>query len=226
MIVRTMYDDIQIDVPETAYTLNGFRDWVNSPEFPERGQISFFKKQVLVDMSPERLESHNKVKTEIAGVIGPLVKQMDIGCFYTDRLWFTNDAADISTEPDASFASWETLESGRFRVIPMRECDQDGLEMRGTPDWVVEVISTSSVVKDTDLLLRGYYEAGVVEYWLIDARGDNLLFTVYHRGQDGFVAVEPQSGWHASDVFPRQFRLERNRDRIGGWQYTLHARLP
>jgi Uma2 family endonuclease len=219
-----MYDDIQVDVPETAYTLDGFRAWVYSPDFPERGQITFFKKQVLVDMSPERVESHNKVKTEINGVIGPLVKQMDIGCFYCDRLWFTNDEADISTEPDATFASWETLEAGRFRVIPMRESQEDGLEMRGTPDWVVEVISTSSVDKDSGLLLRGYYQAGVSEYWLIDARGDNLSFAVFHRGKDGFMAVEPQDGWQTSKVFQRQFRLDRKRDRIGGWQYTLRER--
>ncbi len=201
MIVRTMYDDIQVDVPETAYTLDGLRAWVNSPDFPERGPITFFKKQVLVDMSLERVESHNKLKTEINGVIGPLVKRMDLGCYYSDRLRFTNDNADVSTEPDATFAIWETLDAGRFRVIPMRESEEDGLEMRGTPDWVVEVISTSSVDRDTDLLLRGYYEAGVTEYWLIDARGDELHFTVFHRGPNRFAPVEPRDGWHTSNVF-------------------------
>ncbi len=224
MIVLAGYDGIEVTIPDTAYTLDGFRDWVNSDDFPERGLITYFQGDVIVDMSPERIESHNKVKAEIGRVLGNLVRQLDCGVFYTDRLWFTNDDANLSTEPDASFATWETLESGRFKLIPSTQHGQDGLEMRGRPDWVVEVISKSSVKKDKEILFKAYREAGVGEYWLIDARGDDLQFEVFNLAGDEFVQAMLSDDWIASKVFGHEFSLTRDRDRIGGRQYTLHVR--
>jgi len=52
------------------------------------------------------------------------------------------------------------------------------LELEGTPDMVLEVVSASSVVKDTETLLQLYWQAGIPEYWLVDARGEALEFTV------------------------------------------------
>jgi hypothetical protein len=66
-----------------------------------------------------------------------------------------------------------------------------------------------------------YYRANVREYWLIDARGETLLFSAYRRGRKAFQPIPAVRGWIASEVFPRRFRLTRLRDRIGGWTYTL-----
>jgi Uma2 family endonuclease len=224
MIVHSIYDDLQISVPEDAHKLAGFRAWVTSDEFPERGRICYMNGEVLVDMSPEKLESHNQVKSEINRVIGELIRALDLGKYYPDGLWLTNDESDLSTEPDGTFASWECLESGRAALVPSIRDDDDFLEMRGSPDWVVEVVSTSSIRKDAQILPETYHQAGVREYWLIDARGDELQFTVFHHRPEGYVAATSVDGWLTSEVFGRQFRLERIRDRIGGWQYTLLAR--
>jgi hypothetical protein len=37
---------------------------------------------------------------------------------YGDRAFYTNEDAEVSTEPDISFVSWEALESGRVSITP------------------------------------------------------------------------------------------------------------
>lgn len=44
MIVHSIYDDLQISVPEDAHKLAGFRAWVTSDEFPERGRICYMER--------------------------------------------------------------------------------------------------------------------------------------------------------------------------------------
>lgn len=120
------------------------------------------------------------------------------------------------------FASWQTIESGKL-VAP---AEKQGLHtaLVGTPDWVCEIVSDSSVEKDTRVLREAYHAAGVPEYWLIDARGDEIDFQVLAHGPDGYSPVSPEGGWHRSAVFDLQFELTRHRDRVGWWQYDLKAR--
>jgi Uma2 family endonuclease len=211
---------LYVTVPENAHTLAGFRQWASSDEFPETGKISYLAGELHIDMSPEMFDSHNQVKDAINGVLSPLVRKLDLGKYCPDGLWITNDDADLSTEADATFLGWERLESGQVQLIPRRDSG-DGIEMRGSPDWVLEIVSDTSERKDTRRLLDLYFRANVREYWLIDARGDSLNFAIYRRGVESFVPVAPMRGWLASEVFPRRFRLTRQRDRIGGWTYTL-----
>jgi Uma2 family endonuclease len=222
MVVRTSHDEMQVTVPRHAHLLDGFRRWVVSDNFPERGGVSFVQGEIIVDMSPEKAESHNQVKAEIDGVLGPLIKAMDWGKYYPDGLWLTNDEADLSTEPDATFCSWECLTQARAMLV--KTTADDGIEMRGSPDWVLEIVSDSSERKDAHVLAQCYHQAGVREYWLIDARGECIEFSVRHWQPAAFVTAEPVADWHRSLVFQRQFRLTRVRDRIGGWSYTLDMR--
>src|SRR5438874_406170 len=57
--------DNPIVVPASAHALGGFQKWAQSDQFPQRGQISFLKEGIYIDMSPEELETHAKVKAEI-----------------------------------------------------------------------------------------------------------------------------------------------------------------
>jgi Uma2 family endonuclease len=75
-----------------------------------------------------------------------------------------------------------------------------------SPDMVLEIIR-SSVNKDTNILRRAYWTAGVQEYWLVDARKDPLVFDILRRAPRGFQAVRKQEGWLKSTVFSRSFRL-------------------
>jgi Uma2 family endonuclease len=99
------------------------------------------------------------------------------------------------------------------------------VEVEGAPDLVVEIVSDRSVTKDTVRLPVAYWRAGVLEYWLMDARGEELFFRIHHRGPSGYVpAVIDAEGFQSSIVFGRRFRLTRRRGRRGGWTFDLeHA---
>ena len=86
---------------------------------------------------------------------------------------------------------------------------------------VLEVISPSSEEKDTEIMPRLYWQAGIPEYWLIDVRGDRLDFRILRRGARGYTAVRPRGGWVKSAVFDRSFRLERRIDALGYPEYAL-----
>jgi len=224
MIIRTFYNDQQISVPNGLTTLEEFRKWIYSDGYPEHALVSYIHGDVEVDMSPEKAESHNQVKSAVNNVLGPLVERLDSGRYYPDGLWLTSDLAGLSTEPDGTFATWETLTTRRAYIAPSNDEVRGGIEMRGTPDWVMEVVSDSSVRKDSVLLLDAYYAAGIREYWLIDARHGELAFTVYTRALGGFDSVSPVDGWSRSTVFEREFRFTKSKDRLGGVRFGLECR--
>ena len=213
-----------IAVPPAATTLDGFRTWARSDDYPERGRVTFVGGRLFIDMSPERYETHLKIKEAISLAIASLVRERDLGDFYPDGGFVTNEAAQVSNEPDAMVALWATLESGK--LAPPQDQPQDGkhIELVGTPDWVCEIVSDSSVQKDTQVLRDAYHRAGVKEYWLIDARGDEIDFQVLVWQPDGYVAGAETDGWSTSPVFGRKFQLTRQHDRLGRWRYELSHR--
>ncbi len=210
-----------VEVPITAGTLEGFRAWATSKHFPQRGRISFLGQEILIDMSPENLDWHTGVKTEISFTLVGVTHELDHGRFFGDGATLSNAVADLSTVPDGVFATWEALESGRVQMLPARGRAGGSTEWAGTPDWVMEVVSSSSVHKDTKVLREKYHRAGIPEYWLIDVRGGRISFQILRHRPTGYVAVTPRGGWHKSSVFGRSFRLEGERDRMGRWQFRL-----
>jgi Uma2 family endonuclease len=216
----------KIIVPPSAHTLAGFRAWAVSDDFPERGRISFIGREIFIDMSPEELSTHSLIKVEIGYALVKLNKRLKVGVFCPDKTLITNVRARVSTEPNASFVTWESLESGRVRRIPMKGQPEKSKELAGTPDWVLEIVSDSSVRKDTRRLRERYYRAGIPEYWLIDARGEEIQFQILIRGETAYVEAPGQGGWQSSPLFGRQFRLVRRRGRLGLWEYTLQVKSP
>jgi Uma2 family endonuclease len=117
----------------------------------------------------EQLFSHNQVKTEFTVVLGGLVKTEGKGYLFSDDTLFSNPDADLSTEPDALFVSYDAVSSGRVRWVEGAE--ESYVEVEGSPDMVLEIVSKTSMRKDTATLRERYGRAGVREYWLVDARG-------------------------------------------------------
>jgi len=216
--------DTLIRVPSSAWTLAGFRSWAVSEDFPSRGQISYVQGELLIDMSAEEIESHNKVKSEVSRVVGSIVHDEDLGTYYSDGTLLTNEAAGLSTEPDGAFASWEAFQRGRLRCVPREGRPREHVEIEGAPDWVLEIVSRNSVKKDTELLFQAYHLAGIREYWLIDARSSEISFRILSHHSGGYRSTPTRAGWIASRVFGRPFRIRRERDRLGNWKYTLEAR--
>src|SRR5262249_36027312 len=152
-------------------------------EFPETGRICYLDGEVWVDMSKEQFFSHNQVKSEYNIVLGTLVKNERLGRYIPDGMLLSNVEANLTAQPDGAFVSRASWETGRVRLI---EGVREGyVELEGTPDMVLEVVSASSVVKDTVTLRALYWRAGIREYWLVDTRGDQLKFDILRWGVKG-----------------------------------------
>lgn len=212
-------DDYVFHIPRDAYTLAGFRRWVLSDEFPDKQPVMFRKGEIFLFALGEDVYTHALVKTAVAGVLGGLFDRLDMGDFFIHGVLVTNAPADISNNPDMVGVLWESLESGTVRYVT--NSDGDAVEIEGSPDWLLEIVSKGSVKKDRDDLRTSYHEAGVREYWIIDARGDTIDFQILQWRKRGYVAAARKAGWQRSRIFGRWFKLTRTRDRQGGWCYHL-----
>lgn len=210
----------EVRIPDWVMTdLESFRRWARSGEYPERGWVSYLNGEIWVDMNMEQLFTHNQVKTRNTVVLGGLVEEEDLGYFFADRVLLSNPAAELSTEPDGTFVSYEAIESGKVRLI--ERADEGPVELEGSPDMVLEVVSRHSVRKDTVVLRELYWRAGIPEYWLVDVRREPIRFDILRRNGRSYVKSRPQGGWIKSHVFGRWFKLEVTRDRLGNPQYSL-----
>lgn len=219
---RAARGDFVVVIPATAHTLSGFREWYATEDFPEQGRIVYVAGEIVIDMGHERLSSHVSLKGEFARALITLAQEMDVGQFFTDGARVVNEAADLSSEPDGCYITWESVAAGRVQ-FRRGSGDGDVTEVIGTPGMVLEIVSPSSVRKDTVLLPPLYHRAGIPEYWLVDAQEDEITFEILYHTPDGYVAAEPIDGWRHSRVFNRRFRLERTQNPIGIAQYLLLA---
>jgi Uma2 family endonuclease len=86
---------------------------------------------------------------------------------------------------------------------------------------VLEVVSKTSVRKDTVLLRELYHKAGIPEYWLVDVREGVMLFEILQWTPEGYVAVPAVDGWIASRVFGKKFQLQKKSDPLGHPQFLV-----
>ncbi|MEX0715747.1 MAG: Uma2 family endonuclease [Planctomycetaceae bacterium] len=212
-------------IPAGITDLRSFRDWTHSDDFPRQGSVSYVAGEIIVDMSPEEIDTHNRLKGQLYMELFPFVEDAGVGDLFTDGMMFVNEAADVSTEPDGIVCTREGLDAGRVAYREHSEGSGRLVEIVGSPDIVIEVISRSSVHKDTVVLFESYFAAGVREYWWIDARGETIEFRIHRRGDHEFVANEPDAeGYVRSDVLARNFLPTRHRTPTGRWRYRLLGR--
>ncbi len=209
-------------IPDSVVDLESFREWAKSDDFPERGRYSYLNGELWVDLMPEQLFTHNTVKVEFGSVIYGILKSSRHGRFFGDGTLVSNVEAGLSTEPDGTVILFESLEHDRVRLI--EGADVGYIEIAGTPDITIEVVSKSSVQKDTVVLRELYWQANIPEYWLVDVRGDHLEFDILRHGRQGYVATRKQAGWVKSAVLSRSFRMTARPDATGNPEYTLSVR--
>ncbi len=215
------YDLEHIVIPVWVKDLASFRRWTNSDDFPEHGRICYLAGEVDIDLSRQDLFTHVAVKGCLASVLGRQVKTARMGLLLGDGARLSNIRADISVIPDALFASEATLKD-RLRLLDTRGEGYDELE--GSPDMVLEVVSSNSVRKDTQVLLRGYWVAGIREYWLVDAREEPLAFDILRHTPKGYRVTPKRDGWIKSVVFGQSFHLTQRTSPPGHPDYTLEVR--
>ncbi len=211
-----------LTVPGWVIDLETFRRWVGSEQVPEKARVSYLNGDVLVDLSREDIFSHVLVKTVMTAEVGSLVDAGSPGLFLGDGVRLSNVKAKFSVRPDALFASQDTLAAGRVKLVD--ELEHDFGELEGTPDMVLEVVSPTSVKKDTQRLRELYWKAGITEYWLVDARKEPLSFDILRHTARGYVATRKQQGYVRSTVFGKTFRLTQTTSPLGHPDFTLEMR--
>jgi Uma2 family endonuclease len=223
--MATVLLDQGIEIP-TIGNLAEFRRWALSDVFPQRGRIDYIGGRIEIDMSPEDLFTHGTLKLETASVIKRRVDELDLGHTFVAETRVSSVAANLSAEPDVVVLTHQALDDGRVTLVPKASGEADRyVEIDGGPDLVVEIASDSSERKDAQRLLKAYFDAGVREYWLLDARGAEMRFRIHHRGAGSFDGVmADENGYLASVVLSARFRLERTRHPRGHWMYRLHMR--
>lgn len=224
----TLYADQSLRIPEDASTYEGFQRWVESVDFPETGRIDYLKGIIEIDMSPEDLYTHSAPKTAITLTLGKLLVETDLGEIHIDRTRNVSRFTGLSVEPDVVVVLFESLRAGRVRPVPGAR-NQPGrfIAVEGPVDVVVEIVSDSSVKKDTKTLPPLYAQAGVPEMWLVDARGKDLRFEIRTLRDGRYKLVEADAeGWIRSPRLNRRFRLCRySLPDLEGWRFRLEDRL-
>lgn len=213
----------EVDMPAWVKDYDTFRRWMHSAKFPDEGKICFINGQVWADPQMEEFSSHNVVRAEIGAVLHILVKEMKFGRYVPEGMRYGHRETELSTEPDGMIFSHESLGEGRVRFTGGEKGMQT--ELLGSPEIVIEITSESSEVKDTEWAMSAYHNAGIQEYWVIDARDeDDLQFTIYRRGKKEFAAVRKAAGWVKSAVLGKSFRLTQAEGEDGNPEFTLEVR--
>jgi Uma2 family endonuclease len=195
--------DDTIRIPAgAAEDLEAFRRWTRSDHYPDRGDYAWLNGDLWVDLSIETL-LHNQIKDLFVIVLGGMILNDRWGRYFGDRMRLVNIEAGVSTEPDGMFASHESVRAGRV----WWEQGLESLEVIGTPDMVLEVVSTHSVQKDTVVLRELYAAAGIAEYWLVNPLGGQLAFDILRLTTKGYATTRKAGGWSKSAVFGKSFRL-------------------
>lgn len=198
-------DDMHI--PDWVSDLDSFRWWAKSEDCPRRGWYGYLNGKLWLDPSKE-IASHNLLKGEFAAVLMRLAEEAVAGHFFGPRMHLTNVDAQLCTEPDGMFFTDGEIEHRRVRL----EDGHDSLEVLGSPEVVLEVVSPTLVQKDTIILRDLYWRAGVREYWLADPRDAEPAFEILRLGPKGYTPGRKSAGWLKSSVFGKSFRLTCRND--------------
>jgi Uma2 family endonuclease len=211
--------DDTIRIPVEFDELDDFRSWTRSGNYPNRGDYFYLSGDLWIDLSMETL-LHNQIKGLFNIILGAMLLDRPLGLYFGDRMRLVNVEADISCEPDGMFISHKSNQSGRATW----EQGAESLEVIGSPDMVLEIVSAHTIQKDTVVLRDLYARAEIPEYWLVNPLGGKLSFDILRRTTKGYTPVRKVGGWLKSAVFGKSFRLTPQKIGDDLPQCRLHVR--
>ncbi len=149
---------------ETNYTAEDFYN------MPDDVRAELINGKLYYMASPSRI--HQKILGELHFMILRYIKSKNGTCEvypapFSVQLQGENDTV---LEPDISVV-----------CAPSKLNDRGCI---GAPDWIIEIVSPSSVKHDYFVKLNLYINAGVREYWIVNPQDRNV--TVYSLEQDMF----------------------------------------
>lgn len=117
-------------------------------------------------MVPAPLTRHQRISGNLYTCVREFLKKNPQGEVYFAPMDVVLSEYDI-VQPDVLFISNE-------RKSILTEAN-----VQGAPDWVVEILSPSSIERDRNLKLKLYSRHAVKEYWIVDP--EQLSVEVYCR---------------------------------------------
>ncbi|MBM3980205.1 MAG: Uma2 family endonuclease [Planctomycetes bacterium] len=213
----------RVEMPPWVVDYESFHRWMHSVAFPDEGKILFINGKVWVDPIMEEFSSHNVLRAELGRSLANLMKQTKFGRFVPEEMRYGHRETELSTEPDGMIVSHSALNDEVVRLVGGEKGMQT--EMIGSPEIVIEIVSESSEVKDTEWTMSAYFDAGIQEYWVFDARDlDDMQFTIFKRGKKEFIAARASGGWTKSAVLGKSFRLTQTEGDDGNPEFTFEYR--
>lgn len=165
-----------------------YDDW--RAQVAETKQSEWVDGEVIIFMPPAI--RHQRIIGFLVKLLGLFVDHLQLGEVLTAPVEMRATPWGNAREPDILFVSNEHAD--RF----------DEMKLAGAADLVVEVISPESVRRDLHEKYQEYEEAGVTEYWVIDARPGNAearFWVLDEGGQYREIEVDGQ-GVYRSAVLP------------------------
>ena len=154
-----------------------YRDYASLPD-EERWELI---DGVAYNMTPAPTTSHQSVTGNLFGILFGLLRGHPCRVFAApvDVLLPAGDEADeevdTTVQPDAFVICNPGIVQEKF--------------VRGTPDWVIEVLSPSTAGKDEGIKRDRYQRAGVKEYWLLHPTDRTLVSYRLENGAYGLPDV-------------------------------------
>lgn len=138
-------------------------DAVRQPEYytiedifnlPDGQRAELIDGQIYMMATPSMI--HQRIVMELSFRIRNFIGKKKGNCeiFPAPFAVFLNDSNEIYVEPDISV------------ICNKRKLTDDGCN--GAPDWIMEIVSPSSIRMDYYIKLFKYRAAGVMEYWIVD----------------------------------------------------------
>ncbi|WP_310391768.1 Uma2 family endonuclease [Hymenobacter sp.] len=161
-------DISQLD-PDGSYTYADYLTW----RFTE--YVELIRGRVLRKMSAPTSQ-HQQLASDLHGIIWGHLKGKPCRVFaapFDVRLLRSADNGD---------AQVQTVVQPDLSII----CDLSKIDRRGcvgAPDWIIEIVSPSSLVLDTRTKFDLYAENGVAEYWIVFPGEQTVL--AYALGANG-----------------------------------------
>jgi len=170
MAIITNFSDLDLT---KQYSYSDYLLW----QFQERVELI---KGFIRKMSPAPSMVHQRISNNLSFELNTYFKRQSCDVFQAP---FDVRLAIPSTKKDS------TVVQPDLCII----CDESKLDARGcngSPDLMIEIISTNNSKHDVHTKFNLYQEAGVKEYWIIEP--NDKLILVYTLVNEVFIGLKPQ----------------------------------
>lgn len=154
---------------QPVYSYRDYKSWSSEDKWELIEGVPFA-------MTPAPSTKHQRISSNLHLIIGNYLKGKDCMVFYSpyDVLLQEKD------EPEDMV---KTVVQPDLLVI----CDKSKIKEKhclGAPDWIIEIVSQSTVSLDYVKKLSLYEKHQVREYWIIDPNDQQVM--VYELGENGY----------------------------------------